>query len=76
MIHTSYNIEIAMSATLSEKVVEEILRKEVEEQTGRTVQAINTNYDGTKFTGYQVIFVPESTISYKSSKEFVEQRWK
>jgi len=72
----TYKIEIAMSATLSENVVEEIIRKEVEEQTGRSVQKINVNYDGSKFAGYQVTFIPESTPGYKNSKEFVEQRWR
>ena len=77
MITDRYNIEIAMSATLNSKVVEEIVRKEVEEQTGRSVQGIQVNYDGTKFDGYHVTFKSENTVSsYKSSNEFVEQRWK
>lgn len=72
----NYNIEIAMSATLSQTVVEEIIRKEVEEQTGRSVHSIQVNYDGTKFDGFHVTFKSEHTGGYKSSKEFVEQRWK
>ena len=76
MLHNHYKIEIAMSATLSEKVVEDIIRKEVEEQTGRKVGKIHVNYDGTKFAGYQVTFVSEKTTGYKSSKEFVEQKWR
>ena len=77
MIKDRYQIEIAMSATLNSKVVEEIIRKEVEEQTGRSVHSIQVNYDGTKFDGYHVTFMSEKTTSsYKSSKEFVEQRWK
>ena len=77
MIKDRYQIEIAMSATLNSKVVEEIIRKEVEEQTGRSVHSIHVNYDGTKFDGYHVTFTPEKTTSgYKSSKEFVEQKWR
>ncbi len=78
MIKEQYKIEIAMSAMLSPQVVEEIVRREVEEQTGRKVVKITTNYDSNKFEGYHITFAPETADStaYKSSKEFIEQRWK
>ena len=37
---SGYNIDFAMSATLSAKVVEEMVRKVVEEQTGKKVDSI------------------------------------
>ncbi len=64
-----------MSAILSSHVVEQIIRREVEEQTGRVVENITVTYDGTKFDGFHVTFKPEHASGYKSSKEFVEQRW-
>jgi hypothetical protein len=78
MIKDQYKIEIAMSAMLSSQVVEEIVRREVEEQTGRKVVKITTNYDSSKFEGYHITFAPETANSpaYKSSKEFIEQRWR
>ena len=78
MIKDQYNIEIALSTTLSSKVVEEIICKQVEEQTGRKIVKITTNYDSNKFEGYHITFAPETTASttYKNSKEFLEQRWR
>jgi hypothetical protein len=37
---SGYNIDFAMSATLSAKVVEEMVRKVVEEQTGKKVASV------------------------------------
>ena len=74
----TYDFDIAMSATLSEKVVHEMVIKTVEEQTGKKVTKIVVNYDGTKFDGYQVFFDPESTkpkTSYKSTKEFIADKY-
>lgn len=76
MIKDHYKIEIAMSATLSSQVVEEIVRRAVEEQTDRKVDKITINYEEAKFAGFHVTFTPEKTTGYKSSKEFVEQRWR
>lgn len=72
----NHNIEIEMSASINEIMVENIIRNAVEEQTGRTVQTITPTYNGTKFTGYSIIFVPDYPYTYKSSKEFVETKWK
>lgn len=76
MLKHQYQIEIAMSTTLSAKVVEDIIRKEVEEQTSRKIDKITYNYDGTKFDGYHITFFPEKQSGYKSSKEFIEQKWR
>lgn len=37
---TGYNFDFAVSATISDKVVEEMVRKMVEEQTGRKVATV------------------------------------
>ena len=71
----AYDFDIAMSATLSEKVVHEMIMKTVEEQTGKKVTKIVVNYDGTKFDGYQVFFDTEpagSQPNFKANKkEFI-----
>lgn len=78
MIQDQYNIEIAMSTTLNSQVVEEIVRRQVEEQTGRKVVKMLANYDGTKFEGYHITFAsePAPNYTYKNSKEFIETKWK
>ena len=75
MIKDHYKIDIAMSATLSAHVVEQIIKQAVEEQTERVVENITVTYDGTKFDGFHVTFRPEHSRGYKSSKEFVEQKY-
>jgi hypothetical protein len=62
-----YNIDFAMSATLSAKVVEEMVRKMVEEQTGKKVDKVTANYIDCsspqdrysirEFNGYTVTFM-------------------
>lgn len=76
MVKDNYKIEIAMSATLSAQIVEEIVRQAVQEQTDRVIENITVNYNEAKFAGFHVTFRPEKTIGYKSSNEFVEQRWR
>lgn len=78
MIKDTYKIEIAMSTTISAKVVEDIIKREIEEQTGRTIVKFTYHYDGAKFDGFHITFAPEtsSSDSYKSSKTFIEQKWK
>jgi hypothetical protein len=71
-----YKIEISMTATLTENIVEKIIRKSIQDETGHTVNSITPTYDGTKFTGYSVTFLADSPIGYRSSNEFVKQRWK
>lgn len=75
-IAMTYNFDIAMSATLSAQVVNEIVTQAVENHTGKKVTKIIVNYDGTKFDGYQVFFNPEIVkpkSSFKSTKEFIEE---
>jgi hypothetical protein len=43
MFKTKTNFDIAMSATLSATVLEEMVRKMVEEQTGKTVEKVEFN---------------------------------
>jgi hypothetical protein len=78
MIKDQINIEIAMSTTLNANVIEEIVRKQVEEQTGRKIVKITTNYDSSMFEGYHITFAPETpeVTAYKSSKEFIEKQWR
>lgn len=37
----SYNFDFAVSATISQKIIEEMVKKVVEEQTGRKVSSIS-----------------------------------
>ncbi len=41
----AYNIDFALSATLTAKVVEEMVRKVVEEQTGKKVDTVKFKID-------------------------------
>ena len=70
-----YKIDIAMSAIVNEKIVENIVKQSVEERTGHKIKTITPVYDGTKFTGFSITFVPDP-YTYKSSNEFIETRYK
>jgi hypothetical protein len=51
-----YNFKIAMNATISSTVVEEMIRAAVENQTGKKITKIEIQmYEG-KFAGYVVDF--------------------
>ena len=76
MIKDQFKIEIAMSTTISAQIVEQIIRQEVQEQTDRVIENITINYNEGKFAGFHIKFQPDKTASYRSSKEFIEQRWK
>ena len=66
-----YNIDFAMSAQISAKVVEEMIRDTVERQTGKKVSSVKINtqtitrghgmaeHDVTEFDGVTVYFVQE-----------------
>lgn len=66
-----YNFDFAMSAQISAKVVEEIIKNTVEQQTGKKVASIRVNtqtvtrgmgiteYDVTEFAGVTVYFVQD-----------------
>ena len=51
-----YNFKIAMNATISSAVVEEIIRAAVENQTGKKITKIEVQLDDGKFAGYVVDF--------------------
>lgn len=67
-----YNFDFAMSAQISPKVVEEIIKNTVEQQTGKKVASVRVDTqtvtrgmgmaerDETEFAGVTVYFVQES----------------
>jgi hypothetical protein len=70
-----YNFELAMGATISEAVVQEIVTSVVEKQTGKKVKTIELTNDGARFTGYSVTFYTDVIVpkSFKPSKEFIPE---
>jgi len=69
---SNYNIDFAMSATLSRQVVEEMVKKVVEEQTGKKVSGVKFNNGDigagyTAFTGCVVTFVTDKPKTEYSS---------
>ena len=66
-----YNFDFAMSAQISPKVVEEIIKNTVEQQTGKKVASVRINtqtvtrgmgiteHDVTEFAGVTVYFIQE-----------------
>lgn len=71
-----YNFELAMGATISESVVQEMVTSVVEKQTGKRVKSIELVYDGSKFSGYSVTFYADTVPppkSFKPSKEFIPE---
>lgn len=85
----AYNFELSITATVTGKVAEDIVRAVVEEQTGRKIQKIDPKYTrvsrgfgpdvdySNEFDGYTITFVPEkSTTKTKSTKpEFKEDKY-
>jgi hypothetical protein len=79
-----YNFEFAVSATISAKVVEEMIKKVVEEQTGKRVASIQLNmrsvakggqlddYTETVFDGATVIFEKEKATPTPKTKQGTE----
>jgi hypothetical protein len=51
-----YNFKIAMSATISSTVVEEMIRAAVENQTGKKITTVEVQSTDGKFAGYVVYF--------------------
>lgn len=70
-----YDIKIAMTATLGVSDITSIVQQAVETQTQRKVDKIVPVYNESQFVGFQLEFVPEVPVSYKSSKQFIETRW-
>ena len=75
-----YNFDFAVSATISNKVVEEMIRKVVEEQTGRKVASITFKHrqvggymdrdTNTVFDGCTVQFVSETGTRPAHTNQF------
>jgi len=69
----AYNFSFAVSATVTAKVVEEMIKKVVEEQTGRKIRTVTfktrtvssgygrDEYDRQEFDGCTVDFEPDIT---------------
>ena len=65
----TYNFEFAMSATLSTKVVEEIIRKVVEEQTGKKITTVNFDItEGYDMRNDRVVSFNGCTVKFEASK--------
>ena len=77
----TYNFEFAVSAQISAKVVEEMVRKVVEDQTGKKVKKVDVKMGRiskgfgpsesieTVFEGYTVYFENEQTATTEHFKE-------
>lgn len=77
----TYNFEFAVSAQISTKVVEEMVRKVVEDQTGKKVKKVDVKMGRiskgfgpsesieTVFEGYTVYFENEQTATTEHFKE-------
>lgn len=55
-----YNFKLAMSASISPTVVEEMIRAAVEEQTGKKISRFEVQMNEGQFDGYVVYFENES----------------
>ena len=81
-----YNFDFAVSAKISPKVVEEMIKKVVEEQTGKKVASIKlevknvtkghqmNEYNEAVFEGATVFFENEKSIA-KGSKVFTQDSY-
>ena len=79
-----YNFDFAISAKISPKVVEEMIKKVVEEQTGKKVASIKlevknvlkghqmNEYNETVFEGATVYFENEKLTSKPGNKVFTQ----
>lgn len=82
----NYNFDFAVSAKISPQVVQEMIKKVVEEQTGKTVKSIKLEirsvtkgsqrdeYTETIFDGATVFFENEKSIG-KGSKTFTQDSY-
>lgn len=82
-----YNFDLTMSATISSKVAEEMIKKIVEDQTGKKISKIEARVKSvTKgvgpaesseivFDGYSIYFINESSIKPKIDNRFVQQKY-
>lgn len=79
-----YNFEIAVSAKISAKVVEEMIKRVVEEQTGKKVSSIEMKFNTVSkgigpsestervFDGCHVFFQSEKPTATNNSRGFVK----
>ena len=69
-----YNFKIAMNATISPAVAEEMIRAAVENQTGKKITKVEIQMDDGKFAGYAVNFdeaVAKHVIAGSTDRTFV-----
>jgi hypothetical protein len=76
-----YNFELAVSARISKSVAEEMIRRVVEEQTGKKVASIDVKLNKvsrgigpaetteTVFDGFHIFFTEESTTTPGPAKQ-------
>ncbi len=78
-----YNYELAMSADISAKVLQEMICNLVEEQTGKSVHKAEFVYDGqSQFAGMKVFFENEqaelvsNSIETPKKPKVIDKKWK
>ncbi len=79
-----YNLDFAVSATVKASIVEEMVKKEVEKQTGRKVKSISfktreesdyqDRFSTTVFDGCVVYFEDEKETTKLSNTEIWDQK--
>lgn len=70
----NHQIDIEMTATISETVAMEMIVSAVEQQTGKRVTDIQVKNNGNTFEGFHVTFDPKEklkVVPFKPSKEFI-----
>ena len=65
-----YNFDFAVSAQISAKVVEEMVRKAVEEQTGKQVQSVSfrTREESDYMDRYSTTVFDGCTVTFEQTK--------
>lgn len=86
----AYNFDLSVSARITAKTTEDIIRTIVEEQTGKKIESIEPKLGqeqrgmgpnaivGTVFDGYQINFVSEKPTKAKTGKsgpQFKEDKY-
>jgi hypothetical protein len=72
-MNKEFDIDIEMTANITETVATNIIVAAIERQTGKQVSNIQVKYDGTKFAGFCVLFDPKIKPKqiFKPTKEFI-----
>ena len=72
-MNKEFDIDIEMTASITDTVATNIIVAAIERQTGKQVSDIQVKYDGTKFAGFCISF--DSKIKtkqpFKTTKEFI-----